>query len=170
VVTVGVVFTASSPGQFTDSLGINTQLGEYHIGIGASATAPAATTAAVGLPVIAREPIPNLTKLKVRASASRLRGHRRKRLVASYNLSAPATVSAVVYRRAISHRCHRGVKKCVHWVRTRVRLRVQGHRGKNLLTVRLGTLAPADYRLTATPINREGARGATRHVEFKTFH
>jgi hypothetical protein len=30
--------------------------------------------------------------------------------------------------------------------------------------------APGNYRLTATPINREGVHGVTRHVEFQTFH
>jgi outer membrane protein assembly factor BamB len=170
-VTIEATFRAPAPGRFTDSLGITTQLGEYNVGVGASVVAPVATTVSVGPPpVIAREPIPSLTKLRVRGSASRLSRHRHKKLAVSFNLSMRATVSAAVYRRVISHRCRRGVRRCVRWLPTRVRLRTPGRSGKNLLTVKLGTLAAGQYRLTATPINREGVHGVTRHIEFQTFH
>jgi hypothetical protein len=171
LVTVQVSFGAPAPGRFTDSLGISTQLGEYNVGIGASVVAPVATAASAGPPpATAREAVPRLTRLRVRASASRLRSRRHKLLAVSFNLSARATVSTAVYRRVISHRCRRGVHRCVRWLATKVRIRAPGHSGKNLLTVKLGTLARGEYRLTATPINREGAPGVTRHVEFQAFH
>jgi hypothetical protein len=171
LITVQVTFRAPAPGRFTDSLGIITQLGEYDVGIGGSGVAPAAVPASVGpAPTVAHEPVPRLTKLKARAAASRLRAHRHKRLAVSFNLSMRATVSAAVYRRVISHRCRHGVRRCVRWLPSGVRLRTPGRSGRNLLTVKLGTLAPGHYRLTATPINGEGVHGVTRHIEFQAFH
>jgi hypothetical protein len=171
VVTVGVTFRAPTAGRFTDSIAVTTQLGEYIVGVGATASAPSVAAASAVAPApIVREPIPNLTKLKVRARASRLSSPRNKKLSVSYNLSVSATVSAVVYHRVISHRCRHGARRCTRWARTRVKLRIHGRKGKDLLTLKLGSLPAGDYRLTATPVNGEGVRGKTRHLEFKTFH
>ncbi|MCW3068993.1 MAG: Pyrrolo-quinoline quinone [Solirubrobacterales bacterium] len=170
VVTVEVTFRPSAPGHFTDSLAINTQFGEFSVGVSASGIAPPAVTAGVTRPVIPREAVPVLTKLKIRASASRLRAHRNKRVAVSYSLSARATVVVSVFRRVRSHHCRRHVKRCYRWASTRIRLKVAGHSGKNLLTVKLGTRVAGDYRLTATPVNRAGVAGITRHLDFKLFH
>jgi hypothetical protein len=54
-------------------------------------------------------------------------------------------------------------------VPTKIKLKVMGHIGTNLLTLNLGHLPPGDYRLAATPIARSGAPGVKRYVRFKAF-
>lgn len=112
---------------------------------------------------------PSLTKLQIRASASRLRSHRGK-LVVTYQLSDPAKVVFVVYRRVISHRCKNGARSCSLWVRTKIKLNVNARAGANRLTVPLGTIPAGQYRLAATPVTRAGHAGTTRYLTFRTVH
>jgi outer membrane protein assembly factor BamB len=110
---------------------------------------------------------PSLVQLKIHAAASRLGSHRRK-VVVTYTLSAAGTVEVAIYRRVISHVCRRGAGTCVHWVRTKIELKVAGHVGTNVLAVNLGTLAAGDYRMGAISITRSGASGIPQYVHFKT--
>jgi hypothetical protein len=110
-----------------------------------------------------------LTNLKIRASASRLAA-RRRTLVVSYTLSAAGIVQVVIQRRVTSRRCRPGVRACAQWVATKLSLKVRGHLGSNLLTVRLGTLSAGRYRLVAIPINRSGVPGIRQTLEFRTSH
>jgi hypothetical protein len=110
-----------------------------------------------------------MTKLQIRAGASRLSSKRRK-LVIAYTLSAAGTVEAVVYRRVTTHHCHKGVRRCFRWVATKLRFKVAGHVGSNVLTLGLGRLPAGRYRLVVIPVSRSGTRGLRRTVEFTTFH
>jgi hypothetical protein len=185
IITVRVAFETSTPGNFTGSLGFTTQAGETNVALSGSATAPSpsqstppesggiATTASLVTPPggpgpLATEPLLSLTKLKIRAAASRLGSHRRK-VVVTYTLSAAGTVEVAIYRRVISHSCQRGASACVRWVRTKIKLRVTGHAGTNVLTLNLGHLSAGDYRLAAAPIARSGAPGIKQYVRFKAF-
>jgi X-X-X-Leu-X-X-Gly heptad repeat protein len=134
----------------------------------ASVTSASLVTPPAGTGPLSIEPVPMITKLKLRASASRLASHRRK-LVATYTLSAPGRVVVVIYRRVVSHSCPRGATTCGRWVATRLMVKVAGHVGANTLAVKLGTLSSGTYRLAATPLTRSGARGATRYLQFKTL-
>lgn len=170
-ITVEVVFQSFSPGSFAGSLALATQAGEIQVALSASATLPpgVATNAGFVTPPAggkSQEAPPILRKLKIRASASRLM-HGRRRLAISYQLSAPGRVAFRVYRRVISHHCKRGVKSCVHWIATKVKLTVSAHKGINVLTLNLGTLSPGRYHLAATPLARSGARGITRYLDFR---
>ncbi len=134
-----------------------------------AAVAPASLlTPPAGTGPLSIEPVSTLTKLKLRASASRLASHRRK-LVVTYTLSAPATVVVVIYRRVVSHSCPKGLATCARWVATKLKLKVVAHVGGNTLTVNLGTLSAGAYRMAATPVTRSGARGVTRNLEFRTL-
>ncbi len=110
---------------------------------------------------------PTLTKLKLRTSASRL-GSRLRKIVVTYTLSVAAEVEGAIYRRVISHSCQHGASTCVHWVRTKIKLRVTGHTGANVLTLNLGRLPAGDYRMGAVPIMLSGTPGITQYVHFKT--
>jgi outer membrane protein assembly factor BamB len=116
-------------------------------------------------PAVTAESSPTLTKLKLHSVASRLSSHRRK-VVVSYALSAAGTVEVAIFRRVISHRCQRGVSTCVRWMPTKIKLRVTGHAGANVLTLNLARLAAGRYRLAAMPIARSGASGITQYVRF----
>jgi outer membrane protein assembly factor BamB len=122
-----------------------------------------------GQNVLGAAPLPILTDLKIRASASRLSSHRRK-LVVTYKLSAPSTVSVVIEHRVKSHGCQSGTSSCLRWVRTKIKLKVSGHAGANLLSVNLGALAAGDYRLAGTPVAPAGQLGVPQYVRFKTVH
>jgi hypothetical protein len=175
-ITVEVVFQSPSPGSFAGSLGFTTQAGEIQVSLSASAIAPPPESGAIatnasfvtgpGGPGAGPEAPPILRKLKIRASASRL-AHGNRTLAISFQLSALGKVAFRVYRRVISHHCKRGVSRCVHWIGTKIKLKVRGHKGINVLTVNLGTLSAGEYRLAATPIARSGALGVTRYVYFK---
>jgi hypothetical protein len=111
---------------------------------------------------------PTLTKLRIRASASRL-GVRPRKLVISYTLSAAGIVEVTILRRVISHRCQTGVSACIHWVRTKLRRRVPAHAGTNVLTLSLTALPAGTYRLLATPIARSGTRRTGQYVGFRVL-
>jgi hypothetical protein len=111
---------------------------------------------------------PTLTKLRIRASASRFRGRPRK-LVISYTLSATGIVEVTVLRRVISHRCQGGASACIHWVRTKLRRRVAAHSGTNVLTLSLTGLPAGTYRLLATPMARSGTRRTGQYVGFRVL-
>jgi outer membrane protein assembly factor BamB len=126
-------------------------------------------TSPAGTAPLSAEPLPRLTKLKIRASASKLASHRRK-LAIGYTLSVPATVTVVIYHRVISHHCPGAAAACGRWVATKLKVNVSAHVGSNTLSMDLGTLSAGTYRLGATPLTRSGARGLTRYLEFKTLH
>lgn len=111
---------------------------------------------------------PTLTKLRIRASASRLSVRPRK-LVISYTLSAAGIVEVTILRRVISHRCQGGASACIHWVRTKLRRRVAAHAGTNVLTLSLTGLPAGIYRLLATPIARSGTRRTGQYVGFRVL-
>jgi hypothetical protein len=113
------------------------------------------------------EPLLSLTRLDVRTAASRRGSHRRK-VVITYMLSAAGTVEVTIYRRVISRRCQRGASTCVRWVPTKIKLKVAGHAGINVLAINLGTLSAGDYRIGVMPITRSGASGITQYVHFNT--
>jgi hypothetical protein len=110
---------------------------------------------------------PNLTGLKLLASASKLGAHKRK-LVVSFNLSASGQVLLVVYRKEISHHCKGHARSCVLWMATKIKLKTNAHAGANTATVSLGTLTAGNYRLAATPSATTGATGVTRNLPFET--
>jgi hypothetical protein len=112
------------------------------------------------------EPLVSLARLKIRASASRLRSRLRK-VVVSYTLSAAGTVDIAIYRRIVSRRCLRGAPTCLHYVRTTIELEVAGHAATNVIALNLGRLSAGEYRLAATPIAPSGVHGITRYVHFK---
>jgi hypothetical protein len=194
-IKVTVRFNPASRGPANGEFGIVTQAGETKVALsgsgeessqeraereqheretkekaGSTTTGGIVTTASLitppAGPAVTAESPPTLTKLKLRASSSRLGSHRRK-VVVSYALSAAGTVEVAIFRRVISHRCQRGASTCVRWVPTTIKLRVTGHVGTNVLTLNLGRLAVGRYRLAATPIARSGTPGVTRYVHFK---
>jgi outer membrane protein assembly factor BamB len=132
------------------------------------ATPASFVTPPTGPTTVTTKSPPSLTKLKIRASASRLRSRLRK-LVVTYSLSAAAEVEVAIYRRVISHSCQRGASSCVRWVRTKIKLKLAGHTGSNVLAVNLGRLSAGDYRMGAMPITLSGAPGITQYVHFKAF-
>ncbi len=136
---------------------------------GATATAASLVTPLGGISAFSAtmEPPVSLTRLQIRAKASRSSPHTHK-LLLTYTLSAPATVELGVYHRTVTHRCQRGIRTCVRWTLTRVKLEVTGRPGANSLKLNLAGLSPGDYRLDATPIARSGAFGVTRYLGFKT--
>jgi outer membrane protein assembly factor BamB len=187
-IRVAITFKPSARGPVSGQFSVGTEAGETKIALlgvgeesaqekaerearekppGTATTVSFVTPPALGL--VNTEPLVSLTKLMVRSRASRLGTHGRK-LVISYTLSTAGRVQVVIYRRVTSHSCHRGVRTCSRWVATKLKLKVAGHAGSNLLAVNLGTLAAGSYRLAATPVNRSGAPGVTRTVEFRTFH
>jgi hypothetical protein len=191
-ITVEVAFSPSSAGSFAGSLGLTTEAGETTIALSGSATnppppqssppgsagivttaslitAPAGPVTTPAGPVTVAEALPILSRLKIRAAASRLSSHRRK-LALSYTLSAADTVEVAIYRAVTSHSCRHGVRACVRWVPTKIKLKVSAHRGGNVLSVNLGTLAAGSYRLAATPWTRSGLHGSTRYADFKTLN
>jgi outer membrane protein assembly factor BamB len=139
----------------------------------AASTGPGTTvnllTQPAGQGVLGAGPLPSITNLKIRASASRLSSHKR-RLVVTYTLSAPSTVSVIIEHRVKSHSCPAGRSTCLRWVRTKINLKVSGHAGTNVLGVNLGTLAAGDYRLAGTPVTPSRQLGVTEYVRFKTVH
>jgi outer membrane protein assembly factor BamB len=139
----------------------------------AASTGPGTTvnllTQTGGQGVLGAGPLPSITNLKIRASASRLSSHKR-RLVVTYTLSAPSTVRVIIEHRVKSHSCPAGRSTCLRWVRTKIKLKVSGHAGTNVLSVNLGTLAAGDYRLAGTPVTPSGQLGVTEYVRFKTVH
>jgi hypothetical protein len=188
-ITLNVTFKPTAPGVANGEFSIVTQAGSTRIaltGIGEeSAQERSAREArepgvslAGGVPLagglvavpaaLSSEPLLSLTKLQVRARASRL-SSRRGKLVISFALSGPGSVRVVIYRRVISHRCRPGVRRCDRWVATAIKLKASGRAGPNALAINLGSIRAADYRLLATPVNRSGARGITRHVDFKVL-
>jgi outer membrane protein assembly factor BamB len=187
VITVRVAFETAAPGNFTGSLGLTTEAGETNVALSGSAHAPLpseppatspesggiATTASLLTPpggpgplTATTAPLVSLAHLQIRAAASRLGSHRR-RVVVTYTLSAAGTVEVAIYRRVISRRCQRGASTCVRWVPTKIRLKVAGHAGINVLAVSLGTLSAGDYRMDAMPITSSGASGITQYLHFK---
>jgi outer membrane protein assembly factor BamB len=138
---------------------------EHAVSAGTGGTLTTAAVSAPGGSSPATRPAPSLTKLKIHAGASRFAAHGR-RLLVSYALSAAATVEVVIFRRVTSHRCRSGASTCIHWVRTKLTLKVRGHAGGNVLTIRIGALPVGSYRLAATPVARSGARGSTQYVRF----
>jgi outer membrane protein assembly factor BamB len=126
-------------------------------------------TQAAGQGILGAGPLPSLTNLRIRASASRLGSHKR-RLVVTYTLSAASTVSVVIEHRVRSHSCQAGTSSCLRWVRTKINLKVSGQAGANVLSVNLGTLAAGDYRLAGTPVTAAGQLGVTGYVRFRTVH
>jgi len=167
VITVKVSFQPSAPGSFTGSVGLTTEAGRTEIELSGKTAAPesggTATTASLTTPP---EPLVDLTRLEVRPPASK--HARRHEAVVIYTLSSAGTVALAVYRRVISHHCLRGARTCVHYVATRIKLRVAGHAAINELLLNLKALPPGEYRLSATPITPSGAPGITRYVLFKT--
>jgi hypothetical protein len=132
------------------------------------ATPASFVTPPTGPTTVTTKSPPSLTKLKIRASASRLHSRLRK-LVVTYTLSAAAEVEVAIYRRVIGHSCQRGASSCVRWVRTKIKLKLAGHTGTNVLAVNLGRLSAGDYRMGAMPITLSGAPGITQYVHFKAF-
>jgi hypothetical protein len=165
VIKVTVAFKPSSRGLASGQFSVVTEAGETKIGLTGSGEAPIRVAAFV----TSLEPLLRLTNLEISGSASRLSAHRRK-LVISYRLSAAGTVEVRLYRRVTTHRCHRGVKTCFRWVATKLRFKVAGHAGRNVLAVHLGRLPPDRYRLAVIPVNRRGARGHRQTVEFRVSH
>ncbi len=139
---------------------------------GPTTTGGIVTTASLVTPpgpaALTTESPPTLTKLKLRAAASRL-SSRRRQVVVGYTLSAAGTVQLAIYRRVISHRCLRGARTCTHYVPTTIKLRVAGHAASNVLAINLARLSAGEYRLAATPIAPSGAHGITRYVHFKAI-
>jgi hypothetical protein len=133
---------------------------------GGIVTTASLVTPPAGPATVTTESPPTLTKLKLRAAASRL-SSRRRQVVVGYTLSAAGTVQLAIYRRVISHRCLRGARTCIHYVPTTIKLRVAGHAATNVIALNLGQLSAGDYRLAATPIARSSAHGITRYVHFK---
>jgi hypothetical protein len=187
-IRVAITFKPSARGPVSGQFSVVTEAGETKIallGVGDESAQERAerearekpagtptTVSFVALPAVGfvgTEPLLSLTKLRIRARASKLGTHPRK-LVVSYTLSAAGSVQVVIYRRVRSHSCRRGVRSCARWVASKLKLKVAGHAGNNLLAVKLGTLPAGSYRLAATPRNRSGISGITRTVQFKTFH
>jgi hypothetical protein len=189
VISVGVAMRSNAAGSFTGSLGLSTEAGDTNIALSGAATAPAPVVP-VGAPRASTPTVTSaalvgaaagqasfgasaeapalLTRLQIRLPSSR-RGRRHHAALIGYTLSAPAIVELTIYRRVTAAHCQPGARSCVRWVRTRFRLRVAGHAAANLLALSLAALAPGDYRLTATPIARSGARGLAHHVRFRAL-
>jgi hypothetical protein len=167
VITVPVTFRSAAAGSFTGSLGLSTQAGETNLTLLATAASQASGPGATVTTASFIEPLVNLTRLQVRFSASTA-GRRRHQARVIFTLSTAGTVNIVIQRRVTSHRCERGARVCVHYLSTRIKLRVAGHAGTNVLGLSLAKLPAGSYRLSATPITRSGARGFTRYVHFKT--
>ena len=186
-ITVDVVFRSSEAGKFTGSLGLSTEGGEANVALSASAAAPPpsepgapsesggiATTASLvatpgpGSLTATVQPLIKLANLQIRSRASK-HGSRGRKIVVSYTLSAAGTVEVAVLRRAVSHHCQRRASTCVHWVPTKINLRVTGRAGTNVLTLDLGHIAAGSYRLATTPIAPSGAPGASQYIRFKVL-
>jgi hypothetical protein len=180
-ITIGVSFESPTPGSFEGSLGLTTAAGQTSVALSASASAPPSTpggsptptTNTLVTPMIgispfteAKEPPPNLTKLRIRAKASQSKPHP-SALSVTYAMSAAGTVDIAIYRRIISRRCLRGAPTCLHYVRTTIKLEVAGHAATNVIALNLGRLSAGEYRLAATPIARSGTHGITRYAHFK---
>jgi hypothetical protein len=179
VTTVRVGFRSAAAGSFIGSFGLTTQAGETNVGVQGSATEPTAaapesggssTTASLltapgGPGAKITEPLVSLTRLHVRHPAPRHTRSKHEALVI-YTLSTESRVNLVIQRPVVSHRCQLGARTCVHYVATRIKVRVTGRAGSNLLAVELGQLPAGEYRLAATPITPSGARGATRYAHF----
>ena len=133
---------------------------------GGIVTTASLVTPPAGPATVITESPPTLTKLKLRAAASRLSSRRRK-VVVSYALSAAGTVELAIFRRVVSNRCKRGAPTCLHYVRTTIKLKVAGHAATNVIALNLGQLSAGDYRIDAMPIARSGAYGITQYVHFK---
>jgi hypothetical protein len=159
-----LTFKPSSLGLVSGQFSVVTEAGETRIVLSGSGEASAQKAS-----FVTPEPLLSLTNLKLRVSAFRLSSNQHK-LVISYTLSAAGTVEAVIYRRVTTHRCHKGVRTCFRWVATKLKFKVAGHAGTNVLALRLGRLPAGHYRLVVIPVNRSGARGPRRSVEFRTFH
>ena len=176
-VTETVRFTPTTTGPATDSWPINgshNSTGVREVKFGGEGVPPPPVTPVtpivtpmLGLSPFAETklPLPNLTKLQVRARSSRTTPHRPK-LVISYHLTTSATVELAVTRLAVSHHCSRGATTCDHWIPTKVKAKVSAHLGSNSLTLSLAGLTTGEYRLAATPVNRTGAAGLTRYLHF----
>jgi hypothetical protein len=172
VITVQVKFSPAAPGGFNESLGITTQAGETKVTLSGSApvvspfvpanvvllTPPSAPGTSVEPPIV-------LGHLKLHLLASKSSHHKRRGVV-TYTLSSPGKIHIVVYSRAVSHHCRSGAHSCVRYLPTTIKLTVTGHAGANRFTLDLTRLRAGDYRLTATPIARSGARVA-RSVAFR---
>ncbi len=174
-VTETVKFTPTATGPASDFWPINgshnaTGLREVKFSGEGVVPAPPVTpivTPMLGLSPFAETklPLPNLTKLQVRARSSRTTPHGRKLLI-TYHLTTSATVELAVTRLAVSHHCSRGATTCDHWIPTKVKAKVSAHLGSNRLTLSLAGLTTGEYRLAATPVNRTGAAGLTRYLHF----
>ena len=177
-ITAKVGFRSATAGNFTDSLGLTTQAGETDIPLSASAAAPpesggAQTTASLtpapapGPAVISlNEPPASLAHLKIRSPLSS-HGRRRHEAQLSFTLSGRATVYITIERKVTSHRCKDGVHTCTRYVPTKLKLKLEGHAGKNIFVLNLARLSAGEYRLAATTTALSGARGVTRSVIFK---
>ena len=180
-ITVRVTLTSPTTGSFSGSLGLSTEAGETSIALSGTVVPPATEptsapsqsrgTVTTSSPLTTSldpvtEPPLNLTHLQVRSSASS-RSRRRGEALLIYTLSATGTVDIAIYRQVISHRCKLGARTCIHYVPTRIKLRVTGRTASNVLRLNLKQLAPGDYRLTATPLAPSGTPGITRYVNFK---
>jgi hypothetical protein len=187
-INVSVTFKPSSRAAVNGELGIVSKAGETRValsGLGGEsagekaereqhereqrageAREKATLVSVLGSPA-AGEPLLRLTKLQIRAHASSLHS-RRPKLAISYTLSANGTVQVVIYRLLFSHACAKGLRSCEHWVSAR-RLKLKGHAGRNLLTLKIDALPRGSYRLAARPFNASGAGGVAQHVDFRDF-
>jgi hypothetical protein len=184
--TLNVAFESPVPGNFEGALSVTTQAGETKIALSASATVvtpPNSTTPTEPQPPVklatpmigispfieAKEPPPDLTNLRITAKSSRSRpAHRPSALRVSYTLSAVATVQLAVDHRVTSHRCEHGAATCDHWIRTAVKLEMNGQAGTNSVVLSIARLTAGSCRLDATPIARSSAPGTTRYLHFTT--
>jgi hypothetical protein len=193
-ITVHVTFRSAAPGKFTGSLSLNTAAGETAVALSASAATPTPepgpgptpapslesgtgpTTATPGS-LIPNTPLtspPLTTPFAQLASLNHLhleyptsKHHKgRHELHITYSLSAPATVRITVYRRVVTRRCQRGGATCIHYLPTKIKLRVAGHAARNAVTVNLAKLPAGEYRLAITPLTRSGNTGITRYALF----
>jgi hypothetical protein len=121
------------------------------------ASAPGASTPAAEQP-------PRLTRLQIHTSSSAK--HARK-LTVAYTLSAPGSVDLAIDRRILSHSCPRGMRACIRWLPTKVKLEESARTGHHSATLSLAALTAGDYRLDATPVAHSGAAGATQRPSFE---
>jgi hypothetical protein len=181
-ITVEVSFAPSTRGEFHDSLGLQYEGGETTVSLTGFAEEPPVSKATTSEPstttlvtpisgisafIETKEPLLELTKLQLRASAARTSSHAHRFLV-SYTLSAPAKVKLALYRKTLSRRCHAAAKTCLRWSATRVKLEVNGQMGANHLMLSLADLPAGAYRLDATPISASGKPATTRYLHFTT--
>jgi hypothetical protein len=182
-IIVEVTFKPTASGKFQSSLALETEAGLLEVSLSADGLAATTETSSSSPPTLptpaslgspqapataapSAGPPPDLSALRLRASAAKGSGHRWTLLV-GYTLSAPATVRLTVERALSSRHCARGAHTCTRWERTSVKRSAVGHPGHDSATLSLAALGAGEYRLSATPSARAGASGRTRRLTFK---